>query len=74
MGQRLPLTVFGWTLEDENTCPIDLDGSGEIDFGDLLMVLEAWGEKDSPADLDGSGVVDFGDILLVLDSWGTVCP
>ena len=66
--------LFVWTLEDDDTCPNDLDGSGVTDFGDLLMVLDAWGDKDSPADVDGSGVVDFGDILVILEDWGNACP
>ncbi len=54
-------------------CPADLDGSGSVDFGDILAILSAWGNKGGPEDLDGSGVVDFGDILIVLAAWGP-CP
>jgi hypothetical protein len=45
-----------------------------IDFGDVLLVLDAWGDQGGPRDLDGSGEVDFGDILVLLDAWGDVCP
>ena len=41
-----------------------------MDFGDILRVLDAWGNKGGPEDLDGSGTVDFGDLLIVLDAWG----
>ncbi len=51
-------------------CPADLDGSGRVDFGDVLAVLAAWGGIGGPEDLDGSGVVDFGDLLAVLGAWG----
>ncbi len=51
-------------------CPADLDGSGDVDFEDILRVLDAWGNKGGPEDLDGSGTVDFDDLLIVLDSWG----
>ncbi len=51
-------------------CPADLDGSGSVDFGDILAILSAWGNKGGPEDLDGSGVVDFGDLLIVLAAWG----
>ena len=27
----------------EGDCPEDLDGSGIVDFGDLLILLSAWG-------------------------------
>ena len=55
------------------TCPEDLDGSGAVDFGDILAILTAWGNAGGPEDLDGSGIVDFGDILVVLGAWGA-CP
>ncbi len=51
-------------------CPADLDDSGAVDFGDILAVLSAWGNKGGPEDLDESGVVDFGDLLIVLAAWG----
>ncbi len=53
--------------------PADLDDSGAVDFGDILAILSAWGNKGGPEDLDGSGTVDFGDILIVLAAWGP-CP
>ena len=48
----------------------DFDGSGAVDFGDILAILGAWGNKAGPEDLDGSGTVDFGDLLEVLTAWG----
>lgn len=51
-------------------CVEDIDGSGQVDFGDLLAILAAWGNAGGPADLDGSGFVDFGDLLIVLGAWG----
>jgi len=55
------------------SCVADLDDSGAVDFGDILAILSAWGNKGGPEDLDGSGFVDFGDLLIVLSSWGP-CP
>ena len=64
----------GVTCDDANCpnleCPEDLDGSGAVDFGDILLVLGHWGETDRPEDLDDSGLVDFGDLLIVLNAWG----
>lgn len=51
-------------------CLADIDGSGSVDFGDILAILGAWGNAGGPEDLDGSGTVDFGDLLVVLGSWG----
>jgi len=56
-------------------CPEDLNGSGAVDFGDLLAILSAWGpcNPECPEDLDFSGDVGFGDLLPVLLNWGP-CP
>ena len=54
-------------------CREDLDGSGAVDFGDILAILSAWGSPGGPEDLDGSGTVDFADLLVVLSAWGP-CP
>ncbi len=59
-------------------CPADLDGSGDVDFDDLLIVLSEWGDyKDCPpfiaADIDQDCDVDFDDLLVVLSAWGP-CP
>ena len=36
VGERL-------TIEEVPACPEDLNGNGEVEFGDLLQVLTAWG-------------------------------
>ena len=52
-------------------CFGDLDGSGEVDSGDVGIVLLDCGPGDGcPSDLDGSGEVDSGDVGLVLLSSG----
>lgn len=50
----------------------DLDGSGAVDFADILAILAAFGECASfpcPEDLDGDGAVDLDDLLAVLDGF-----
>ena len=53
-------------------CPADLDGSGHVEFADLLSLLSVFGpcEAPCPADFDGNGAVDFMDLLLLLAAWG----
>jgi subtilisin family serine protease len=50
--------------------PGDLDNDGDVDFIDLLNLLEDWGLVHSSADLDGNGTVAFGDLLIQLANWG----
>jgi hypothetical protein len=55
-------------------CPEDIDGSGAIDFGDIVAVLAVFGDcRDCPEDLDGDGEVGFSDLLAVLAGYGP-CP
>ena len=54
-------------------CPGDLDGGGQVDGGDLGLLLAAWGTSDPSADLNGDGTVDGADLGLLLASWGP-CP
>ena len=52
-------------------CFGDLDGSGEVDSGDVGIVLLDTGPcAGCPTDLDGSGEVDSGDVGLTLLSSG----
>jgi hypothetical protein len=55
------------------SCTADFDGSGGVDFQDLLALLFAWGPCDGcPEDLDGDGIVGSTDSQVVLSRWG-VC-
>ncbi|MHC4219429.1 MAG: FG-GAP repeat protein [Planctomycetota bacterium] len=59
---------------EEDTCPWDLDGSGDVGVTDFLQMLAAWGANPGhPADFDGSGEVAVNDFLTLLANWGP-CP
>ncbi|MCE9619442.1 MAG: hypothetical protein K8R92_06000 [Planctomycetes bacterium] len=66
-----------FSMSDPDACVAcfgDMDGSGEVDGGDIGLVLLDFGPcPGCPTDLDGSGEVDGGDIGLVLLSFGA-CP
>jgi hypothetical protein len=50
----------------------DIDGSGQVGFDDLVLLLGVWGPCGGcAADLDGSGDVGFDDLVLLLGTWGT---
>ena len=74
-----PNTITDRVGQSNITCPGsapacfgDLDGSGEVDSGDVaLALLDSGSCAGCPADLDGSGEVDSGDVALILLSSGT---
>ena len=55
-----------------NTCDLDLNGDGQVDDGDVFLIVEQQGQCSgdpsfSPtADLDGDGCVDATDLDLIL--------
>jgi hypothetical protein len=69
------MDVNGNGTPDECEPPADLDGDGDVDFADLLILLSAWGPcrgsaaAACPADLTGDGVVGFSDLLVLLSTW-----
>ncbi|MCP3905933.1 MAG: peroxiredoxin [Planctomycetes bacterium] len=72
VGGELADDVF--VVAEAATCFADVDGTGTVDFGDVLAMLSSWGPcAGCPADVDGSGFVDFTDVLVVISNWGA-CP
>jgi hypothetical protein len=58
----------------EESCPWDLDGSGDVGVTDFLDMLAVWGSSPGdPADFDGDGIVGVTDFLKLLAHWGP-CP
>jgi len=74
----------GWINLDDNThfvslgiagCVGDCDGSGTVDFNDLVSMLFEFGGPGGGigCDADGSGTVDFNDLVSALFVFGP-CP
>lgn len=65
--------VYGIRLEFdgiEAPCPVDLDGNGSVDGGDLGLFLGVWGTSPCAFDLDGDGSCNGADLGILLGSWG----
>ncbi len=67
----------GASVDPATPCPADLNGDGEINVSDLLVLLSSWGlcpvDEPCPADLNKDGEVNVSDLLQLLSAWGT-CP
>ncbi len=58
------------------TCPEDINGDGQVDLGDLAVVLNNFGGTGTHADgdVDGDGDIDLSDLALLLNAFGLSCP
>ena len=54
-----------------DACVADLDGDGDVDAGDLAILLGSWGPNGGhPADFNGDGAVNAADLAVLLGTWG----
>ena len=78
-GDKVEFTFgFGVTGAPENfefcdgdmpSSPLDLNGDGMVDLGDMILLLAQWGPcPGCPADFDQSGYVDLFDLLSILSA------
>lgn len=61
---------------ERQECRADVTGDGQINFGDLNVVLSNFGQNVAPGtngDATGDGVVNFADLNLVLSGFGRPC-
>lgn len=51
----------------------DFDLDGDVDGGDLAVLLAVWGFPDPVfGDLSGDGLIDGADLAILLARWGPV--
>lgn len=61
-------------------CPIDFNNDGEIESGDLNVLLSNWGRSyghplfDPRVDLNQDGTINSSDLNILLSAWGDLCP
>lgn len=78
LGESRPENDPAFTLLEIRIAQADLDASGFVDFGDLMLVIadfgydEAFVEEPDPwaADVDLDGRVDMTDLVYVLNHYG----
>jgi hypothetical protein len=53
---------------------LDFNGDGIVEIGDLLVLIESWGQDDSTTDIGpapwGDGIVDVQDLEVLMSHWG----
>ena len=65
--------VVDFVLPGSEGIPGDLDGDGDVDHGDLGILLADWGctGGNCPGDCDGDGDTDHADLGVLLANFGT---
>ena len=64
--------AFGLVQSTELCVDGDINGDGEVGFGDFLILAKWFGRPNQTADLDASGLVDFADFLQLAANFGQV--
>ncbi|MFG0291639.1 MAG: choice-of-anchor Q domain-containing protein [Phycisphaerales bacterium JB050] len=59
--------------EFTGTCTGDVNGDGEVNLGDLNLVLANFGQELPFGDASGDGAVDLADLNIVLAAFGHSC-
>jgi len=66
---NLQLDVFA--CDEVLPCEGDINGSGDVNVDDVLLILGAFGSQTSgPEDIDGDGWVTVNDVLILIGAWG----
>ncbi len=65
-------TTYGLFMQTNCVIIGDIDGDGEVGFGDLNLLLGNYGQTGGglAGDIDNDGDVDFLDLNLLLDNYG----
>ncbi len=76
LAMAIALATFLCNSSPASTCaPADIVPNDQVDVGDLLAVISAWGPvgKDDSADIappGGDDIVNVADLLAVIGAWG----
>jgi len=57
-----------------NACGGDLNDDGSVDFFDISLFLDQYGDRSPSADFTQDGLLDFFDISAFLDAFAQDCP
>ena len=68
VGKSMPIVMDNMTIDVTGTAPLrgDANGSGTVDFSDLISALFMFGTPDPMGDCDQTGTVDFSDLICIL--------
>jgi hypothetical protein len=57
-------------IPDECQCLADINGDGQVNVEDVLLIISQWNLAGGTADINFDGIVDVSDLLIVVGNWG----
>ena len=67
------IVVSATECDDAAPCPADANADGIVNVGDLLLIIDNWGQTGGTGDINDDNIVNVSDLLMMTESWGT-CP
>ncbi len=67
------IVVSATECDDAAPCPADANADGVVNVGDLLLIIDNWGQAGGTGDINDDNIVNVSDLLMMIESWGT-CP
>ncbi|MAO21114.1 MAG: hypothetical protein CMJ25_10225 [Phycisphaerae bacterium] len=67
-------TVFVYDKPQGNTCPVDLNNDGELNFFDVSAFIVAFSQGDLGVDFTGDGSLNFFDVSAFIIAYTEGCP
>jgi len=68
-GRGPPNLMVSATIPLDSFLRGDVNCDGVVDYFDIVMLFQAWGERDIPEDLNGDRIVNVFDLLILLENW-----
>ena len=67
------IVVSATECDDAAPCPADTNDDGVVNIGDLLLIIDNWGQSGGTGDVNDDNIVNVSDLLMMIASWGN-CP
>ena len=78
-GKEVEVVINRFEFIPPGTCNfpegknLDMNHDGSIGIGDVVVLINNWGEADGTIDLNNDGTIGIGDVVVLVNNWGKSC-